>query len=364
MAYEREQDLPMLNRQTLIGCTDQRGDAWHRRDDLMGEQSNHYLGHIPTEDVISRLFDWEPVHAEVAYLVPIADDSNTTVFDETVITKADGRRYRVVETTDNRVGVLHSGTDADLGVFKAGVQHFPYRHTLIREAERLTGTTLGISSAGCLGRGERAWVEFSMEETLHDPLSGLDYRPNLVKADSMDGSLAMTTFLSSNITICANTLTWNLNEASASGRLYKRKHTSGLGDDLQDERDALGLLERVDETFRASVRKLIEMEVTREQRIEVMDIIVPEAPEGSSARGITIAQNKREALLALESDPMVAQWIGTGWGEVQKYNTWQTWVASRRSGSRWEANTWRDLSGKTAESDRQVVGALNAVLAV
>lgn len=357
MPYESVEDLAMYNIQTLIGCTDERGSAWHRRDDLMGDESNHYPGLIPLGDVTRRLFNWEPRRAQVAYLVPLEIGEPTS----DAVTLINGQHFRVVPSQADRQGILRDDNDYDLGVFGSGAEHPPYQITLIREAERLTGTTLGVSSAGLLGKGGRAWVEYSMERSLHDEKSGLDYRPNLVRADSMDGSLSLTTFLSSNITICGNTLTWNMLEARASGYLTRRKHTSGIASaDLADERAALGLLERVDTEFVDSIHALLARPVTPAQQIEVMDIMLPLPTE--QGRSFTLADNKRDQLVALGKDPMVEPWIGTAWGEVQRYNTWQRWQAPVKNTGREERNTWRDLSGKTAEADRSVVKALESVL--
>ena len=43
--------LTHLNTNTLIGMTDQRGAAWHYRAEEQGEETNHYLGPIPVDDV-------------------------------------------------------------------------------------------------------------------------------------------------------------------------------------------------------------------------------------------------------------------------------------------------------------------------
>lgn len=352
MPYESAADLPMYNRQVLIGCTDERGSAWHRRDHLMGDESNHYPGLIPLDDVRRRLFTWQPTVAKVAYLLP--DETGSHIGD-------DGHTYRVVETTADRIGVLRDDNDADLGVFKSTAHHAPYQVSLIREAERLTGTTLGVSTAGILGRGERAWVEFSMPETLHDPRSGLDYRPNLVRADSMDGSTAMVTFLSCWATICGNTLTWNMAEAANAGRIYRRKHTAGVVGSLDDERAALGILERIDTEFLAGVAELIATPVTPKQQIEVMDILLPLPDE--PGRGYTVRAQRRDQLQAMGDDPMVSQWIGTAFGEVQRYSTFDQWFAPMAGGDRLERNVWRGISGKRGDADRQVVGALAKVLA-
>lgn len=348
--------LEDLNTLTLIGMTEERGAAWHRRDDLQGDEDNHYLRHIPVSDVLRRLFNWNPVQAKVAYLVPAQEPGAGTIFG------ADGRLYRVVETTSGRVGILRDDNDYDLGVFKEGVEHPPYSITLVREAERLTGELLGISSAGLLSKGGRAWVEYSLPETLHDDKSGYDYRPNMVRADSMDGTLALTTALTINATVCDNTLSANLYEAGAEGRIYKRKHTAGIVGDLSNERQVLGILERVDEAFLKGLHALIERDVTPQQRVEIMDIIAPLPKEGVEGRSLTLATNKRDQLMALDTDPMVSPWIGTAFGELQRYNTFDHWFAPVRGTGRAERNTWRALNGKRAEADADVLKAINSVL--
>src|SRR5690349_11806752 len=143
-----------LNQNTLIGCVAERGPAWHRRDDLQGDEDNHYQGHIPVADVTRRLFNWNPNTVGVAYLVPTDEVQDSTQG----IIRMDNQNFRVVPSQQGRVGVLRSDNDYDMGVFKSDVMHLPYQVTLIERIEALTGTQLGISSAGLLAKGGRAWV--------------------------------------------------------------------------------------------------------------------------------------------------------------------------------------------------------------
>ena len=54
--------LQHLNTHTLIGNDRrQRGTAWHYRAEEQGEETNHYPGPIPVDDVERRLFHWEAV---------------------------------------------------------------------------------------------------------------------------------------------------------------------------------------------------------------------------------------------------------------------------------------------------------------
>lgn len=356
MSRESAQDL---NTQTLIGMTEERGPAWHRRDDLQGDEDNHYPRFIPTEDVVRRLFNWEPIKAPVAYLVPweagVAGEHVTI----------NNTLYRVELSQRGRVGTLRGDNLYDMGVFMSSdVQHPPYQESLIREAELLTGQELGVSSAGLLAKGSRAWLEISFPQTLHDEKSGLDYRPNILKADSMDGSLANTTALTVNATVCDNTLTGNLLQAAAEGVLVRRKHTSLSAARISEERQALGILNELDDLFVADLHRLIEQELSPRQEIEVFDIIIP-LPE-EEGRTLTMRSEKRDQLMdILANDPMVSPWRGTAFGIVQLFNTYDHHYSLLRGEDsvRWERNTWKALNGKRAQADRQVVQALEMVLA-
>lgn len=42
--------LTHLNSQTLIGYTNKRGRAWHYREELQGDEPNHYPGAVPVPE--------------------------------------------------------------------------------------------------------------------------------------------------------------------------------------------------------------------------------------------------------------------------------------------------------------------------
>ena len=357
------ESMRTLNTQTLIGMVEERGPAWHRRDDLQGDEDNHYPRFIPVSDVTRRLFNWHPRTVGVGYFIPWAPEDPSLLAQERPddVVRINGQLFRVAPSQQGRVGVLRDDNDYDMGVFKSDVVHPPYQVSLIERVEALTGTQLGISSAGLLAKGGRAWVEMSMPETLHNDKSGYDYRPNFVAATSMDGSLAHIDALTVTATVCDNTLKWNLLEAGKAGRLFKRKHTSLSMSDLEEERDVLGILEQVDTEFNRELESLIEIELNRAQRIEVLDIIVPLPDEEGRAR--TLAENKRSQLIALDNDPMVSQWIGTALGELQRFNTYEHHYSNIKGTGRSERNVWRALNGKQGEADTNVIRAIEQVVA-
>ena len=66
--------LSWLNSNTLIGCTDKRGTAWHSRASEQDGVSNHYPGPIPIGDVQERLFHWTADSRRIAVETPTALD--------------------------------------------------------------------------------------------------------------------------------------------------------------------------------------------------------------------------------------------------------------------------------------------------
>src|SRR3954466_13565707 len=71
-----------LNPQTLIGDTDRRGKAWSYRAELQGDESNHYPGAVPVEDIRRRLLGWEAVPRRVAVELPAGPENFDHIGDE------------------------------------------------------------------------------------------------------------------------------------------------------------------------------------------------------------------------------------------------------------------------------------------
>ncbi|WP_179220189.1 DUF932 domain-containing protein [Rhodococcus sp. NCIMB 12038] len=98
-------------------------------------------------------------------------------------------------------------------VFSEGYEPHQYREWLLGAVSNLLGDTLVIASAGLLRQGGQAWVEVSVPETLHDGRTGFCYRPNLLAATSLDGSLATTYGRTVTATVCDNTMAIALGQA-------------------------------------------------------------------------------------------------------------------------------------------------------
>lgn len=326
-----------LNANTLIGYTSKRGPAWHYREDLQGDESNHYDYEIPMEDVHRRLFNWTPVKTPLSMNVGDTEDD-----------------YR---TVPGWVAIRHPDTNRVLGVHGEGYSPHPYGEWLVDNVAGMLGDAVRIGSAGILRYGAQAWVSIEMEETLS--VAGLDYRPQLLAYSSLDGSLASSYQDAVTATVCDNTFAQARKEGSV---LYKVKSTSRSKFDTNRALEVLGLLEATAKLFAEQVERYTGTKVTDEQFGSFLDAYVPIPKE--EGRGKTIATKKRESFLDLwENDERVSPWRGTQFGVLQAANTYEHHLNRAHKGmSRFDRNMTNAIKGTTAKADAKAMETLERVL--
>jgi phage/plasmid-like protein (TIGR03299 family) len=332
-----KETLATLNSDTLIGYTEKRGTAWHYRKGLQGDESNHYPGPIPVEDVRRRLFDWEAVEGPI----------------ETTVLLPEG----VTRVTDpTRKAIIHPKTLAFLGVFKNGYQGHGYNEWLIENVENLLDSYLAVGSAGLLRGGAQAWVQIEMEDTLK--VSGVEFRPFLTAATSMDGTLASQYIQGAQVVRCDNSLAFAIGSADTK---IKRKHTRKSLDKIGEVRDALGIVFETGDTLSAEIDRLTNETVTDAQ----LERFLKEwAPEGKAPRSKTMATHKRLMARNLwENDDRVFPWKNTAFGVLQMTNTYSHHLSIVRNVSRQERNMANLISGKRAAEDNETMRILADVLA-
>ncbi len=209
-----KESISWLNTNTLIGCTDKRGTAWHWRAQEQGVRSNHYPGAIPVEDVQDRLFGWQAESRRLAVELP------AVVVDATHWQGGLPRRWAVLP--DRQAICRSDDTEAAvMGIFGPGYTRHQYREWLLTTVADLLDDDLAISSAGLLRGGAIAWVEVSLPETITTP-EGVAFRPNLLATTSFDGSIATTYKRTVTDTVCDNTRELALSEP---GQQFKVKHS-------------------------------------------------------------------------------------------------------------------------------------------
>lgn len=330
-----KETLATLNTQTLIGYTAKRGNAWHYRAEDQGDESNHYEGAIPVEDVRRRLFAWQGVEGEI---------TATALTDDGVLSFTD----------PDRKAIMRSDTGAVLGVFKNGYRIHQYDEWLLDTVSNLLDADIAIGSAGLLRGGGQAWVQVEMEDTRK--VADIEYRPFLTAVTSMDGSLASDYIRGAQVVVCDNTLSAALGSATVH---VKRKHSSRSLGHLQDVRDALGIVADVADEFDAAVTALLEEKVTpRRFQKFVTAFVNPDGAEKLTGQMVT----KTDALTRLwKDDERVAPWKGTAYGVLAAVNTWTHHEQTVRGRSRAEANMARVVTGKVDDLDRSTLDLLATI---
>lgn len=313
-----------LSENVLVGFTEKRGTAWHYREG----DDNHYVGAVPVEDVLTRLFNWQPLEVPEQW-----------TFDGKLVTGKD----KVI---------LRSDTGAKMGTFTQGYRPHPYPEWLVDNVGTLLDDDLAIGSAGLLSGGAVAFVSVEVPENITTP-EGVEFRPNLLAATSFNGSLATTYKRVNTVIVCDNTLDTGLGEK---GQQIKRRHSSkSLDGKVQAARDALEIVYATADDFAAEVARLSAVKVSD----QVWDDIVKHLTtpdEDASKRSVTMATNKAEALHTLwTSDDRVTPWHGTAFGAVQALNTYAHHVQTVKGAERAERNLLNAVKGVTGQADRENV---------
>jgi len=349
------ESLQWLNTNTLIGCTDKRGTAWHWRAQEQSGRSNHYPGAIPVPDVQDRLFGWQAESRRLAVELPAA------VVDATHWEGGLPRRWAVLP---ERQAICRSDDTegAVLGIFGPGYTRHQYREWLLTAVADLLDDDLAISSAGLLRGGAIAWVEVSMPDTITTP-EGVAFRPNLLATTSFDGSIATTYKRTVTDTVCDNTRELALSEA---GQEVKVKHSRNSHAQLGPARQALAMVHTLADDFSREVARLCQVEVTPSQWKAFLDAHIPRVHTSTGlpliGRSQTVADTKPDSLATLyAADPRVSPWAGTAHGVLQAVNTYEHHEGAVR-GERAERNGLKTITGDFGRLDRTTWKTLTAIL--
>jgi phage/plasmid-like protein (TIGR03299 family) len=339
-----KETMEWLNNNTLIGFTQSRGNAWHYRAADQGGESNHYPGAIPLADALRRIFHWHAVSGPVQTTIAMDDGTELSIEDS------------------ERQVIVRPDTGVVFGVFKSGYTIHQFDEWLIANASVLldqSSSDLGIANVVSLRKGAVAAVQFEVPDTIATP-EGVEFRPSLLAASSLDGTLATTYRRCITNVVCDNTLDMGLSEKS---NTVKIKHSKYSSLKITDAREALALVYTIADDFAEMVAELCSTAVTGKQFYSFLDVINP-IPE-DEGRAKTMAEKKRDDLLTLwVNDPRVTPWQGTAYGVLQMANTYAAHVAPTNKGTvRVERNFFDAASGKLATADAATLETLDKVLA-
>ncbi|HZD14161.1 MAG TPA: DUF932 domain-containing protein [Pseudonocardiaceae bacterium] len=350
-----KETIEWLNTMTLIGNTDERGDAWHYRASSQGGESNHYPGAIPVEDVRRRLFAWKATERRMAVEFPATPDTMTHLGPQ-------GEPLRWVTQDDRKAVAPDDGTDVVMGIFKGGYRIHQFDEWLINNVATILGEDLAVSSAGLLRDRAVAWVEVSVPRTIATP-EGVEFRPNLLACTSFDGSLATTYQRAVQLTVCDNTMAAALGER---GQSLKVKHSRHSLSRIGDVREALAMVHETADAFSKDVARLAATPVSDLQFRQVLNVLVPIDPDASK-RARSIGLDKQQVISQLwQWDPRVAPWRHTAFGVVQAFNTWHhheqnglpAGSHTHKLRARADRNAMRAITGETEKNDAEVLRVL------
>lgn len=321
--------MEWLNNNVLVGFTDKRGPAWHGRKG----DGNHYTGAIPVADVEKRLFDWEAETRPVYLGVPDDDDG----WDKTLI--------------ENKKAIVRSDTGRVLGIFADGYEIHRYAEWLLESVATILGDDLQIGTAGLLRQGGQAWVQVEVPETVSGP-GGITYRPFLLAATSLDGSLSSSYGRSVTNTVCDNTMAIAMGE-SVRTKFKHRKGERGIQGKIQDVREALDIVFTASDDFARQVDALLTTPINDSQFLGILqdEVPLPDPKKAAGAHGI--ATRKREFIWDLyRFDERVAPWRGNAYGTWQAFNTYRQHESRiNKSTNRVEKNARALLSGQQDKDD-------------
>jgi len=367
----------------LVGHTDERGMSWHYQKAMQGDEPNHYPGGIPYADVVRRLFDWKPMLARTANLIPckrIDGEGGKKIWSpepQLWIPKLDsdgnplerdGRTVNmpviVSEVPDMR-GVVRDDNYLELGHHSQKYRIHDYEQWLLQLLSNVIGDTLDIWSAILLRNGAQACVQVALPETAHDDSTGMDFVPYVHCYTSLDSSLATTFAGETLLIVCDNTMHAANRRAEASGRQYKAKHTAGSLEThkITEVQQALSIIHQTADSSIEFFHELAAIKVPAKKWGEVMDVILPPAPKDSSVRLVNSRERKRELLNSTyHDDSMANTWKGTGLGVVQAINTYATHYAAMRGRSRTQGNAAKLVDGEFKRVDQKSLQALAQVM--
>lgn len=326
--------MEWLNNNVLVGFTDKRGPAWHGRKG----DGNHYPGAIPVEDVEKRLFDWEPEERPVYIGQPTGNFSDSGF----------------VPVLDEDRKAITRGAHV-FGIFKQGYEMHLYREWLLESVSTILGDDLQIGTAGLLRQGGQAWVQVEVPETVSGP-GGVTYRPFLLAATSLDGSLSSSYGRSVTNTVCDNTMAIAMGESDRL-KFKHRKGEKGIVGKIQDVREALDIVFTASDDFARQVDALLTTPINDSKFLHILhdEVPLPDPKKAAGAHGI--ATRKREFIWDLyRFDERVAPWRGNAYGTWQAFNTYRQHESRiNKTTNRVEKNARALVSGQQDVADLAIL---------
>lgn len=189
----------------------------------------------------------------------------------------------------------------------------------------LGGPDLRFNAAGSLHGGKRIWLSAVLDRELYiggDMDEKVD--PYIMFANSHDGSLAVSAWITPIRIACQNALTYSRLTAK---RSWKARHTKNVMDKQQDAREMLALASRYFDDLQTVGDALINTKVSVFEMHRLIAELFPmpgnkRPDEVEDGRAKTMVLNRREAVMDCLGADDLANVKDTAWGFVQAVADW------------------------------------------
>lgn len=338
--------LRHLNTNVLVGFVEKRGQAWHYRKHLQGEEPNHYTGPIPIDDVKRRLFNWSAL--ETTKLVG--------QFDEGFSVSIPGRKL-----------LVRSDTRQVLGLHSTSYVVHQFDKWLLENVSVLLDDDLRIGSAGLLEDGKIAWVQVERPDNVM--AAGVEFRPHILATSSHDGKYPTLYKTSYTIVVCDNTRSRALRENSPELRV---KHSAKSLPRLLLARDQLKIhfSETAINGFKREIEELMLIRVDDRQfdrfvsewaPLETLKATARQKPSDRSLNTIKLVKEQVQQLW--REDQRCEPFRGTAFGVLQTVNTWRQHTRPvQLNRDETAAQFFDSISGATERLDRQALELLSSIV--
>ncbi len=204
-----------------------------------------------------------------------------------------------------------------------------------------------LQTAGELQNGRKAFMTMKLPQ--HLMIGGVDRIDSYIcVTTSHDGSAALTAMDTMVRVVCANTHTLAMGTAD---HIWAGRHTSGIKSQIQEARQALGLMFRYNKAFEAEAEKMIQATLAEGDFRRIAKEVIRPSDAGLSERQVRNTAVKLDRLTELFVDADTQANIrGTHWAGFQALTEWHEKESIIRYGDRDKA---------TVRAERSITGGLS-----
>jgi len=291
-----------------------------------------------------------PEQVEALFALATAVKSPVFVFDE------NGKAYEAEGWT----AITQPGMGRNVPYVGKSFEPHQFNDDLWAVIKEAINGELRVASAGLLKQGAQAFVQISRPEPLE--ASGLEFRPGLMGATALDGTMKTGWFDTSVHTVCDNTCTWAISSARASVRV---KHTRNSVERIH-KGDVLEALQSMAENMGHEINRAADTNVTDSQFEQFLTALFPDPkdPETETRAKAQADRKRGEMRNMYHTDPRAKPWAGNVLGVMQAANTWFNHESPIRGADRIERQKENTINGKLEAFDalafktiRQLVAA-------